>query len=169
MRIDKQNPSPTLQWLLDHMGHKGKDCLEWPYSNCREGYGRTKLADMKIQSSHRVMCRLVYGEPPKGKRVAAHSCGNRNCVNPTHLRWATHQENSDDMLIHGTRHKGTQVTSAKLSENNVHDIRRRLQRGEHPKDIAKLYDVNKYTITSIRKGRSWAWLETPGIKKKPAA
>lgn len=53
-------------------------------------------------NAHRLMCVFVNGDCPPDKNEAAHSCGNRKCVNPAHLRWATYEENGADKIIHGT-------------------------------------------------------------------
>lgn len=96
-------------WLLEHVDHEGEDCLIWPYTRNRHGYGsvtRTVIGgDRGNIGAARAMCFLVHGEPPTPKHVAAHSCGKGHdgCVHPHHVRWATPSENIADTLRHGTR------------------------------------------------------------------
>lgn len=77
--------------------YKGDDCLIWPYSRTKRGYGGINFKGEKMEV-HRLACIEVHG-PPQGERyMAAHSCGNGHlgCCNPKHLRWATPAENGMD-------------------------------------------------------------------------
>lgn len=115
-------------------------------------------------SAPRVMCILAHGEPPTAKHETAHSCGNghKGCMNPRHLSWKTAVENAADMETHGTRRKGTEINTNKLTQSDVTEIRSRpVRRG----DLAELSDefgVTKSTISDIRLRKTWAWLEYVG-------
>jgi hypothetical protein len=78
------------------------ECLPWPFQISTTGYGRLAVGGKKKIAS-RYVCELANGEAPTAKHEAAHNCGNKVCVNPKHLRWATRQENEDDKLIHGIK------------------------------------------------------------------
>ena len=39
------------------------DCILWPYGSDQHGYGRVRW-DGKQQRTHRLVCRLVHGDPP---------------------------------------------------------------------------------------------------------
>jgi HNH endonuclease len=46
------------------------------------------------ESAHRLVLWAYVGPPPVlGKYEALHLCGNKMCVNPTHLVWGTHKQN----------------------------------------------------------------------------
>ncbi len=158
-------PNIRYQWLVDHKDYDQDTCLEWPFCKNRDGYGRVTVGRKKDRNANRVMCQLVHGNPPPGKHVAAHSCGNPGCVNPLHLRWATHKENTSDMLTHGTMLYGSDRSGAKLTEQDVHAIRRAINSGNGDKAIASGFGVHRRTIRDVRLGRSWSWLKTPSIKK----
>lgn len=53
---------------------------------------------------HRMVTWLAHGEQPVvegGKPVLAlHSCANKECLNPEHLRWGVHSNNADDAYLH---------------------------------------------------------------------
>lgn len=142
-----------IAWLEQHIGHVGDDCLIWPFARGNDGYGR-----IMAQTSSRIMCRLVHGEPPSPKHESAHSCGKGHlgCVHPQHLRWATRIENLADKIKHGTICRGEQHGGAKLTRDNVLEIRDYL--GPH-KDIAERLGISKVTVSNIKHRVSWAWLE----------
>lgn len=94
----KTSPEGAGLALLESLvGHRGDACIEWPFSRNRHGYGQTYYCG-EVMGAHRVMCILDHGEPPSPSHHAAHSCGKGKdaCINPSHLRWATAQENIDD-------------------------------------------------------------------------
>lgn len=102
-----------LRLLESLVGHKGEECVVWPYSRNPQGYGQTFYCG-EVMGAHRVMCILEHGEPPSERHQAAHSCGNGSggCINPDHLRWATPKENiADKFNLHGWAlvHKNGQI------------------------------------------------------------
>lgn len=54
---------------------------------------------------------------------------------------------------------GERNPADKLSEKEVHEIRRRLDRGESKKSIAERYGVTRTAIYLIAKGENWGWLK----------
>lgn len=72
--------------------NKTEGCWIWLGATQGKGYGTFSLAG-KSQQAHRVAFMLIHGAFPLPNLTLDHLCHNRSCVNPKHLRIATHQEN----------------------------------------------------------------------------
>lgn len=143
-----------IEWLREHVNHEGDDCLIWPLSRGRDGYGQFGL-NGKLLKAHRWMCEAVNGPPPAGY-CAAHNCGNGHlvCVNPKHLEWKTLSQNSQDAILHGRRAKAKGDRRFKLDETKIAEIKasRGIKSSAH---LAKAYGVTECTIRLIFRGRTW--------------
>lgn len=127
--------------------------------------GRPKVGLMRDgRQWNRRVCRLVaeafLGPCPEGLECC-HNDGNpaNNAVG--NLRWDTHKANAADTVAHGTSQRGTRHVLAKLTEEQVREIRRTYTPG-HPvyggTALAKKFGVYKTLITKVVKRRAWAWL-----------
>ena len=87
----------TKQDFTDMLEPNG-DCLEWTRRITADGYGQTR-AYGKVWQTHRLALHLE-GVDISGHFVL-HSCDNRLCCNPDHLRTGTHQDNMDDRNSRG--------------------------------------------------------------------
>lgn len=143
-------PGTRLKWIDDHKDHSGNECLEWPFSTTR-GYG-SMIENGKTVYIHRMYCERRNGPAPSPKHQAAHSCGNRKCVNPDHIRWATRRENEADKELHGTRYRGDSSPASKLTSNDVAAIR---SSTETQATLAARYGVEKSQISNIKTRKSW--------------
>lgn len=146
------------RWLEQHAGHTENECLIWPFSVGDHGRGSVQVNN-RIMSAPRYMCMLVHGEPPTPEHEAAHSCGKGHigCVHPGHLSWKTPVENEADKRDHGTLRRGRDISTNKLTEAQVREIRRRLP-AEGGKALAAEFGVTPSQISSIKLRHSWAWL-----------
>lgn len=105
---------------------------------------------------YRLVCRAWHGPKPDGMQVA-HWDGNKLNSRPDNLRWATQAENEADKIRHGT---ATFIVSslhpnAKLTVENVRDIRALLLAGVKTSDIATEFGVAPSAVRRIRSGETW--------------
>ncbi len=142
-------------FLRAHVAYDADDCLIWPYGRNDRGYGLAVIGGVQRAAS-RWMCILAHGEPPDGRNHAAHNCGNPACVNPKHLRWATHAENMADRVIHGTMNNGERNGKTKLTAEDVRAIR------AAPPVLAPLmakYGMTRHGLSKIRSGKRWGHIQ----------
>lgn len=141
------------------LAYRGDECLTWPFGANSQGYGTVQV-DGKTQRVHRLVCEHRHGPPPTPNHDSAHSCGRGHlaCVNQMHLVWKTSAENEADKLTHGTHNRGERCGASRLTEPDVHEIRRLLAYGETQQAIADRFGVHLMTVNDINTGRSWAWL-----------
>jgi hypothetical protein len=102
----------------------------------------------------RAMCILKHDHPTDPTLEAAHRCGNKICVNPRHLRWATPAENSADKWEHGTMLFGEACNGAKLTTADVLEIRRLAGRVTQ-RAIAERFGIRQGAVSTIINKKSW--------------
>ena len=73
---------------------KTGDCWLWTGSITPNGYGQFSV-NGRPAYAHRWAYAHHFGPIPKGM-VIDHTCHNRGCVNPAHLRAATHKQNMEN-------------------------------------------------------------------------
>jgi hypothetical protein len=149
----------TAKELLDAFIERNEfpdGCVLWEGSKTRDGYCQVWWNGGKCNAYvHRYICEAVHGPAPEDKPFSLHSCRNKHCYSPLHLKWGSPKENTADRLRDGTHQLGTRNSSCKLTEEQVLAIRddARLRRV-----IMAEYGVGRTTIQYIKSRRSWAWL-----------
>lgn len=159
-------------------------CFIWTRSVNKFGYGSgtfTKRSDLKQEhAAHRWSYMLHYGEIPQGLWVL-HSCDNPPCVNPRHLFLGNAVDNAKDRdrkgrgargeklvaamapnLLRGEDRKGTRLTQIKVRE-----IRQLLFQGISCASIGRQFCVSTTTILGIKHRKTWAWLDTVSVPRRP--
>jgi hypothetical protein len=146
--------SRSSTWLEARVSHDGDECLIWPFSKNDQGYGQLKYRGHSTKA-HRVMCRLVHGDPPTPKHQAAHSCNNGHlgCVHPKHVSWKTPSQNAQDRVRAGNQRKYGEIR-AKLTEDQVRQIWQ-MKGSETITKLGEMFGVSFSTISSIYCGRVW--------------
>ena len=131
-------------------------CIAWTGSRS-DGYGRISCGG-KIVKTHRLAWELKHGPIPPGMEVC-HRCDNPPCCNEEHLFLDTKAGNNADKMAKGRQSKGAGTGTAKLTEADVREIRRRLALGETHRKIASYFGVDHKTVGYISRGKTWKHLK----------
>lgn len=102
-KVAKKDEQSCWLWNGSSMGTKS--------DNVRYQYGRF-WANGKHYKAHRVSYIISTGVIPKNQ-VVRHKCDNPLCVNPSHLKLGTKQENDKDRMDRGRTRNGA---SGKITE-----------------------------------------------------
>src|SRR5579863_135245 len=89
------------------------------------GYGRFSLyvnGVYRSMGSHRVCYEFTYGAIGDTDVKVCHKCDVKLCVNPNHLFLGSQAENVADRDRKGRQCKGVRSHSARLTEQQVHEI-----------------------------------------------
>lgn len=157
----------SVQRFWSYVDRSG-ECWNWTRCINRYGYGNYKF-NGKTRTTHRIAYELVYGPIPDGLFVC-HRCDNPACCNPDHLFLGTNQTNTADRHQKGRDAKGDRHGSrtipesiirgadhplAKLTPQQVRDIREAANMGETYPNLAKRYNTTTYAIYRVVKRQSY--------------
>lgn len=135
-------------------------CWSWKGFQDKGGYG-IMTCDRRYgpDRAHRASWVIHNGSIPKGMLVC-HKCDRPECTNPEHLFLGTAAENTKDMIDKNRKCIGSNVPTAKLTEDNVRAIRVLLnQKISYPK-IAKMFNVGVNAIVRIKRNETWKHITT---------
>lgn len=154
--------SEAIEFLWGHIVVGGlNECWPWIGHVSKYGYGTYNglYEHLGTNRCHRQVYIITRGRSDYDQIL--HSCDNRRCCNPLHLRNGSHQENMDDMVKrgreahHGVSQPGSSNGSSKLLEEQVKLI---LQDDRTLKMIALDYNISKVRVSQIKRGLAWKHL-----------
>ena len=136
-------------------------CWIWNKTVRSGGYGQIRAGCLGEYYAHRVSYVLFVGTIPDGMQVL-HDCphgDNPACVNPAHLWVGTHNSNMNDKISKGRSLVGEKNPSSKLTEKQV--LKALIcNRGKgRLRALATKFGVLPSTLTAIRRGKSWKYLQ----------
>lgn len=161
-------------------------CWIWTGRKDKDGYGQFSRYHGQPLRAPRFAWEETYGPIPKTLFVL-HGCDNPACVNPKHLFLGTALDNAQDCvnknrtatgdqngarthpenLVRGDGHwmrrtpakinRGEATGHAKLTAEQVQDIRKRYETGSATKiQLANEFSVSRQNISCIIRRKSWA-------------
>ena len=152
---------PTKRDYLDRIAEDYRNgwiavgCIPAPGFRDKYGYGRVKVDGSPTPASNYAL-RQAVGPPPPDKPEAAHTCPSKGCCNPAHLSWKSAKGNAADRKRDGTENTGERHGSAKLTADDVLEIRRLHATGGYTyRKLADMYGVAFTTIGEIVRREIW--------------
>ena len=97
---------------------------------------------------------MKYGAIPS-EIVLMHKCNNRKCVNPDHLRPGSQLENMRLAVAQGRTAAGARNGGAKLSEEDVIQVRLLAAIGVPTQKLAEQFGIGARSIRRIISGERW--------------
>jgi hypothetical protein len=127
--------------------------------NYRNSYHYVSLWAGGRQTSwnvHRIVLTSFVGPRPDGMD-GSHLNGDKADNSLANLRWETKSENMRRQTDHGTRRdqRGEKNSMAKLTADDVAEVRRQLIDGCTQTAIARRYSVSSSLISMIHTGKIW--------------
>ena len=158
--MGKFRESTIDDWFEQQLNKKESGCWDWSRCKSRKGYGQFRY-NGKTTFTHRYVLEKKIGRPIQKGFMACHSCHNRACCNPEHIREGTAKENTQDMLVANrqatkekTAHYGEAHGMCKLKTTDVIEIRN-LRNIESVHQTAKRFGVSASCISSIQLRKTW--------------
>lgn len=137
----------------------GKEKILKKTLNKQNGYYSVSIGyeinKYKTYNVHYLICLAFHGEKPDDMEVM-HFDGDRlnNC--PSNLSYGTRLENHADKIRHGTSGKGELNSNAKLTEEDVINIRKKYKKGVYGYiRLGKEFNVLSGTIQKIINREIW--------------
>jgi hypothetical protein len=157
------------EWFSQQLNTTESGCWEWTRCLSRKGYGQFRL-NGRTTYTHRYVLEEKLGRAIRAGYMACHSCNNRKCCNPDHIREGSAKENTQDMVNAGRQATGDAVAQrgekhgmSKLTESQVRVIR---ETTGSVREVARAYGISPGTVSSIRLRKTWAHLPSSNLAKE---
>ena len=131
---------------------KTEGCWEWTGVKFQSGYGRIK-ANKRQHIASRMAYLIEHGEIDDSLCVL-HSCDNRACVNPSHIRQGTRGENAKDCVSRSRQCIGERNGCSIATEQQVLTIRKDCKT-KTIKQIATEIGMSYAFVWDVVRRRSW--------------
>lgn len=150
--VDKKGPS---------------DCWNWLAGRVSGGYGRFHFNfNGKTRHSAHRLSYAMHNAVDMQDLFVCHRCDNPSCVNPDHLFLGTCLDNVRDMIAKGRKRfgkpadykhlpRGSRHGSAKLSEQQVLEIRRVYPKEGSTSELGERFGVSPAMIQLIINRKNW--------------
>lgn len=146
----------SLEERLRHVGwvETSTGCWEWQGRTNNDGYGWTSQpGPTRNILAHRAAYLAWVGPIESGRIVVRHTCDNPPCINPAHLVLGSDLDNARDAVGRKRNANGERMWSAKLTDAQVEEIRRRYTAGGvSQRALAAEYGVWHQHISELVRG-----------------
>jgi hypothetical protein len=126
-------------------------CWIWTGQIHKSGYGCLRHKG-KFFYAHKFSKEYSLGRIINPGYECCHSCYNKLCVNPSHIREDTRKSNIIDNVLTGNHN------TVKLTVEDVKSIRNMAILGKSDKEISELFNVCRRNINQIRRYKSWKYV-----------
>lgn len=137
-----------------------ESCWLWTAGMRVRNYGGFRIG-RKWHLAHRIAWELTHGSIPEGLCVC-HHCDNPTCCNPSHLFLGTIAENMKDRNTKGrcgaSGPPGELNGCAKLTEQQVSEIRRLVAEGYTQRSVAHQFGISYAQVSRIHLNQRWKHL-----------
>ena len=138
------------------------ECWLWTGGTCSGvGLGTIKIKG-HMRHAPQVSWELTHNQSFPAGMMACHTCDNPRCVNPAHIFPGTNSDNVQDSIRKGRWPLGEKHAGAKLTAQQVRDIRARYQEGVRGLQaaLAREYRVDPHTIRDVIQHKTWTVVST---------
>ncbi|AXF52524.1 MAG: HNH endonuclease [Caudoviricetes sp.] len=155
------------EYRIDKMGNVWSPYRGWSLiklSKINKGYLRAGLmtsSGRKFFMVHRLVMETFSPIENSSELQVNHKDGNKENNSLDNLEWCTNSEN----VIHSYKTglqaplRGEKANGNILKEKSVLEICELIKLGKHSlTEIGERYGVSKYTISDIKRKKSWGWL-----------
>jgi len=104
---------------------------------------------------HRLVAEAFHGAPDRPGLFACHKDDNPENNTPSNLYWGSRTDNADDAKRNNRVARGERVASAKLSAQQVEEVRFAYLAGRTQRQIAKDFGVSQSNVSQICSGATW--------------
>ena len=155
--MDWESKAARFARFMSHVitSNDPAECWEWTANRCRGAYGHFSVNGQTVKA-HRWIYEAVVGPIPEGLQIR-HHCDNPDCVNPAHLEPGTAADNTADKMERGRmpNRQGEKHPLARLTADDVREIRRLSAMGHSAPQIAKVFPITRGQIGKIVRRENW--------------
>ena len=135
-------------------------CWIWQGARTKHGYGQIRLVrGGNPVYVHRLSAMQSLGFIPTSSQWVLHRCDVKLCFNPAHLYLGTRNDNTKDAVIRGHTARVEQNGGARLTVNDVREIRALRRQGNTQQRIADKFGITQGQVSVIVSKKQWALVE----------